>query len=99
MVRVRKVLRYDNSNKLSENYEEVKEKKDDEIYRQKTAQMFSIVAQLGYSISLPIAGGAIIGSFLDNKFASSPRITLSLIFLGLFLGIVNIYTILKNIKE
>lgn len=56
----------------------------------------SLASELGFSISLPIIGGAFLGQFLDNKLNSSPRMTLSLVFLGLFLGLTNIYLIIKK---
>ena len=57
-----------------------------------------MAAELGYSISLPIIAGAFLGRFLDEKLASSPKITLSLIFLGMFIGIAKIYTIVKKME-
>lgn len=57
--------------------------------------MMSLVSELGFSISLPIAGGALLGQFLDNKLGTSPRITLSLIFTGLIIGILNIYRLIN----
>ena len=94
----RKVLRYSEDNKLTEFFEEIKEKKKDQTENNRTAELLSVVSQMGFSISLPIVGGAIFGRFLDDKFNTSPRLTLSLIFVGLFLGIMNIFTTLKKIK-
>lgn len=67
--------------------------------RGRMLQVLSIATELGFSISLPIAGGAFLGQLLDKKFGVSPRMTLSLIFLGVFLGAANIYFIIKETKQ
>ena len=91
-------MKYSEDNELTEVVEEIKEKKEDLKEKKRTAEMLSLVGQLGYSISLPIIGGAFLGRLLDVKFDSSPRITLSLIFFGLFIGITNIYFVFKKLK-
>lgn len=65
----------------------------------KAWEVFSLTSNLGLSVSLPIVGGAFLGQFLDSKFNSLPKMTLSLIFLGLILAVANIYTTLGKIKE
>lgn len=92
--KLRKVLRFGSDKKL-EVFEEEETPKEDNS-RSKFYIMISLVTELGLSISLPIAGGAILGQYLDNKFGTSPRITLSLIFFGLFIGSANIYFIIKE---
>ena len=62
-------------------------------------QVLSMVSQLGFAISLPIAGGAFVGQLLDGKFETAPRITLSLIFIGVFIAGANIYLIVKEVRE
>ncbi len=84
--------------KLLEEKEEVL-KEDEEKRGDKFLTMVSLATNLGFSISLPIAGGALLGQILDNKFSTSPRITLSLIFLGLFIGLANAYLNIKKIAE
>lgn len=59
----------------------------------------SLASQIGFTISLPIVGGALLGKFFDDKLSSSPRMTLSLIFFGLFIGVLNVYKILKEIEK
>ena len=51
---------------------------------------------IGFSLIVPLVGGAFLGSYLDNKFDSAPKITLSLIFFGLFIGL---YTMYKTVKD
>lgn len=91
-------MKYSEDNELKEVIEEVKEIKDDLKEKRKTAQMLSLVGELGYSIALPIIGGAFLGKLLDTKFNSTPKITLSLIFFGLLMGVTNIYFVIKKIK-
>lgn len=59
----------------------------------------STAFSLGLSISLPIAGGAILGMFLDEKFGTHPQLTLSLLFAGIFVGAGAIYNVIKETKE
>lgn len=58
----------------------------------------NLATELGFMISIPVVGGAFLGSLLDNKLATSPKITLSLIFLGILISIFNVYKILKDLK-
>lgn len=55
-----------------------------------------IAMELGYSIVIPIVGGAFLGVYLDKRFGIAPKLTLLFIFLGLGLGIYNAYRLLKN---
>lgn len=94
----RKVLRFNKDKFLHEELEDEKPK-DNEGSQSKFLAMISLASELGFSISLPIAGGAILGQFLDNKFHTLPRMTLSLIFFGLFIGAANIYIIMKEAEQ
>lgn len=69
------------------------------VKQDKFPQMISLVSQLGLSISLPIVGGAFLGHFLDYRFNLYPRMTLSLIFLGVFIAGSNIYFLVKKLEE
>ncbi len=64
---------------------------------------FGIVGQIGFSIAIPIAGGAIIGSVLDRKLGSYPRLTLGLLGAGVILSFVTFYqtiqTVLRNTND
>lgn len=55
-----------------------------------------IISQLGFSLIIPLVGGAFLGSYLDEQFGTQPKITLSLILLGLFLGLYSMYKIVKD---
>jgi F0F1-type ATP synthase assembly protein I len=56
----------------------------------------SLASDLGFAIAIPIAGGAILGSILDQKLNTQPKITLSLIFFGIFISFYNIYKIVRK---
>ena len=63
----------------------------------------SILAQtlylgtLGLVLVLPIIGGAYLGFWLDNRADGySSRWTLSLLLLGVFIGAVNVYLLIKQ---
>ena len=53
-------------------------------------------SNLGLRISLPIAGGAILGKYLDGLWGSYPRATILLLFLGI---IISMAGFVKTIRE
>ena len=61
---------------------------------------FGLAGQIGFAVALPIAGGAILGSYIDRKLGSYPTYTISLLFAGIVLSMINfiitIQTILKK---
>lgn len=82
------------------------EKKDNlESSKQDASQanfytVLTLGTQLGFAISIPIVGGVLLGDYLDKKFHTTPRLTLSLLFLGVFFGIFNlIYLVLESTKD
>lgn len=80
------------------NSEDLQEK-EKEKERTKFSAMMSLASELGFSISLPLVGGAVLGQFLDNKFGTAPRLTLSLIVTGLMIGFANIYFIIRDSEK
>ncbi len=98
MVKNRKVLKFTKDKLLEESIEDEKPI-DNEESQGKFLAMISMASELGFSISLPIAGGALLGQFLDNKFHTLPKMTLSLLFFGLFIGAANIYIIMKESEK
>jgi len=58
------------------------------------------VGQIGYAIALPIAGGALLGAYIDRVRSTNPKATIFLLFVGFgvsFLGFVR--TIQDIIKK
>lgn len=98
MVKTRKVLRLGRGGEKGQIVvEEAPEVKKDEENR--ILSVISIASELGFAISLPIAGGALLGQFLDAKLKTAPQLTLSFIFIGVFLAGSNIYFIIREIKK
>ena len=82
---------------LFEVHERQVEKKETNFSeRERFLKVLSSALELGFSISLPIAGGAILGAYLDKVFATSPKLTLSFIFLGIIIGIRSIFRLIGS---
>lgn len=86
-------MKFTTEKKLETVEEEVVEKKEAE---EKFLSYLSLALELGFAISLPIAGGALLGHYIDDKLGISPRMTLSLIFLGIMVAAAYIYSIINN---
>ena len=54
------------------------------------------IGEIGFTISIPIAGGAFLGSFLDRQWSTYPKATLVLLFLGILVSMVGF---IKAIQE
>ncbi len=72
-----------------------------EEQKKKQLQFFGLgmATEIGYSIAVPVVLGALIGVWLDIRFQSKPKFTLSGIFTGIFLSFVNLYKIVQNITR
>ena len=97
-MKTRKVLRLGRGEDVKI-VEESVSTKNFEKDRSRMVHLLSIATQLGFSVSLPIAGGAFLGQLLDTKFNLAPRMTLSFIFLGVFIGGANIFYIIRETKQ
>lgn len=58
-----------------------------------------LVGQIGYVVALPIAGGAILGSFIDQKFSVYPKGSLIGIFVGFLLSAVGFVRVVQKILQ
>lgn len=56
----------------------------------------SVLGTVGWSIALPAAGGAWIGHHLDTRFATGVRFTLMLLALGVTLGSLIAWRVLRE---
>ena len=65
----------------------------------RSISVFNQAMDLGFAIAVPIAGGALLGVYLDKRFNTSPKLTLSLLFFGIFVGIYSVFKIIQNINE
>ncbi len=73
-----------------------KKETDDVSEKSRFLEGLELASNLGFTIAIPIVIGAVLGSFLDNKLNTSPKLTLSLIMLGLFISFYNIYKLAKK---
>ena len=62
-------------------------------------QYLVYASEMGFSIALPILLGAFFGSWLDAKFNSQPKLTLSFLLIGIFFGFANMFLIVKQFSS
>ncbi len=55
------------------------------------------IGEIGFVIAVPIAGGALLGRYIDTVIGSYPRATLSLLLLGIIISIVNFIRTVQDI--
>ncbi len=48
------------------------------------------IGEVGYTIALPIAGGALLGEYIDRHWSTYPKATLSLLFVGIVVSMVGL---------
>ncbi|MBI3955923.1 AtpZ/AtpI family protein [Candidatus Gottesmanbacteria bacterium] len=67
-----------------------------------TWQYLGLIGEIGFAICLPIAGGAMVGVVIDRTWSTSPKATLSLLFLGIIVSFINLFktveTVIRNKK-
>lgn len=54
--------------------------------------------EIGFLVVFPILGGLFLGLYLDRRLNTSPKLTLVFLFLGVIIGFVNIFKIVKESK-
>jgi F0F1-type ATP synthase assembly protein I len=92
----RKILQFEGKI-LAEREVEVKPKNSREE-KERFYKTLSLSLNLGGSIVLPIAGGALLGSYLDSIFASSPIVTLTLLLIGVIFVFYRILRLTQDIS-
>jgi len=55
------------------------------------------VGQIGFAMAIPIAGGVLCGSWIDTKYGTYPKATLSLLFTGVVLSFVGLIRTVQDI--
>lgn len=95
----RKVLVLDNKEDTTHIIEEEVKNGNLEAEKKRFLAILSTSTEIGFSVSLPIAAGAIIGAYLDTMLGSSPKLTLSLLFSGVFIGGINIYRVIRDAEK
>ena len=69
---------------------------------QKTEHRVYFLAQateLGFSIAIPISLGALFGVWLDSKFNSHPKLTLSFLLGGIFLAFLSLVHVVTTFSK
>lgn len=57
------------------------------------------LGEVGFSISLPIAGGALLGAYLDSIWGTYPKATLTLLLTGIGIAIVTFVKVIESITR
>lgn len=57
------------------------------------------VGQIGFTIAIPIAGGAIIGRQLDQAWSTYPRWTLALLLTGVVVSVFAFFTTIRELLK
>lgn len=60
---------------------------------------FGLAGEIGFTVAIPIAGGAIVGSYIDGRLHSYPNCTIIFLFVGIALSIINFIVIVKSILK
>ncbi len=55
------------------------------------------VGQIGYAIAIPIAGGALLGEYIDRRLSTYPKATLLLLFVGVVISIVGFIQTIRDL--
>ncbi|HUT20768.1 MAG TPA: AtpZ/AtpI family protein [Anaerolineae bacterium] len=71
-----------------------KPERDDKKERSKFWHLVGTMASLGWSLVLPIVGGAFLGHYLDQITDQGVKWTVGLLFLGVAMAFYNLYYIL-----
>jgi|SRR3990167_945465 len=77
----------------------VKRVKKESVRDASTWYYLGLVGHIGFAIAVPIAGGALLGGYIDQQWSSFPKATLSLLMVGIALGITAFIRTLKDIID
>lgn len=58
-----------------------------------------LIGEIGFAISVPIAGGALIGVVIDRTWSTTPKATLSLLFLGVVVSFISLFKTVETITK
>lgn len=61
--------------------------------------ILALASELGFSIAVPIGVGVLLGYWLDKRLGSAPVLTLSLLLVGVVLGMRNLFTLVQKTTE
>lgn len=90
--KIKKVLKLDESEVVEEVSEKSRKKALPSTYLYQATE-------IGFTIALPISMGALFGLWLDKKFASAPKLTLTFLFIGIFIAFANLFVIVRKFSQ
>ncbi len=71
------------------------------VEKRKTSgfKYFSLAGELGFDIALPMVGGLIIGTKLDARWGTQPKLTVGLFLFGLALSCASLIRIVRDVSH
>ena len=75
----------------------VRKAKKDTVGTGSDLRYLGFIGEVGFAIAIPIAGGVFLGVYLDRRWGTYPRATLSLLFLGVVVSFLNLVRIIQAI--
>jgi len=79
---------------ISDREEEIKAKKEQDMWF-----YLGFVGEIGFAIALPIAGGALIGGYIDRHMSTYPKATLLLLLIGAIISILGFIRTIQVLME
>lgn len=64
-----------------------------------TYRALGITSGIGFMMAACILGGYFVGSYLDSKFGTKPWLLLVFLLMGLAVGFIEIYNIMKKLTK
>lgn len=58
-----------------------------------------LIGEIGFAIAVPIAGGALLGVFVDRVWLTTHKATISLLFIGIIVSFINLFTTVREITN
>lgn len=97
----RKRLKLDDGGRFGLVEEEIKDSQslNSKLKKKKTSLSITHGGEIGFSIVVPIAGGVLLGVYLDKKFNTAPKLTLVFLFLGVILSFMNLIRIIRDTQR
>lgn len=79
------------------------EKEDREAEKEEKRRTFfrsvGLATELGFLIAIPLSGGVFLGVWLDSIFSTHPKLTLSLLGLGVIVSFANLFIVLSEFSK
>ena len=92
---MKKIFTIDNGKLVPLRYKEIHKANSNNVVKERFKVRY--FADIGMMTVLPLIGGSILGSFLDNKLSTKPILTLVFLTFGFFIAIFNIYKLFKDL--